>query len=166
MRLFSDDDQLLSKLSEKGNPLERLDRVMDWNQFHPILDCIFGNSKKIASKGGRPPYDFLMMFKILLLQRLHNLSDDAMEYQLLDHLSFRRFVGADECKIPDAKTIWLYRERLSQSGKEQELFDQFYLTLAQEGLLDHKEQIVDASFLLYNIFRFEQIKKLGLHVGV
>lgn len=70
-----------------------------------------------------------MMFKVLLLQRLHNLSDDAMEYQLLDRLSFRRFVGCDEHKIPDAKTIWLYRERLTKSGKEDALFALFYQVL-------------------------------------
>ena len=88
-----------------------------------------------------------MMFKILLLARLYNLSDEAMEYQLLDRLSFRRFVGCDDQKIPDAKTIWLYQERLTKSGKEQELFDCFYLTLAEEGLLAHKGQIVDATFV-------------------
>ena len=89
----------------------------------------------------------MMMFKVLLLQRLHNLSDDAMEYQLLDRLSFCRFVGCDNRHVPDAKTIWLYRDRLTKSGKERELFDQFYLSLAGEGLIAHRGQIVDASFV-------------------
>lgn len=88
-----------------------------------------------------------MIFKVLLIQHLHNLSDDTMEYQLFHRLSFRRFTGCDECKVHDAKTIWLYRERLTKSGKEQELFEQFYLTLAEKGLLAHQGQIVDAPFV-------------------
>ncbi|MBG9368250.1 transposase, partial [Streptococcus sp. NLN64] len=147
MLLFSDDERLLEKLSQLGNPLERLDKTVKWAMFLPILNRIFGNSEKDPSKGGRPPYNYLMMFKILLLARLYNLSDEAMEYQLLDRLSFRRFVGCDDERVPDAKTIWLYRERLSKSGKEQKLFDCFSSMLEEEGLLAHKGQIVDASFV-------------------
>ena len=147
MLLFTDDELLLKKLSQMGNSLERLDSAINWEIFRPALLRIFGNPKKNPSKGGRPPYDYLMMFKILLLARLYNLSDDDMEYQLHDRLSFRHFVGCDAEKIPDAKTIWLYRERLTKSGKEQELFDSFYSILEEEGLLAHKGQIVDASFV-------------------
>ena len=147
MLLFSDDERLLEKLSQLGNQLERLDKTVNWTSFRPALNRIFGNKEKNPAKGGRPPYDYLMMFKILLLARLYNLSDEAMEYQLLDRLSFRRFVGCDDQRVPDAKTIWLYRERLTKSGKEQELFDTFYLTLEEEGLLAHKGQIVDATFV-------------------
>lgn len=87
------------------------------------------------------------MFKVLLLQRLHHLSDDAMDDQLLDRLSFRRFVGCHEDTVPDAKTIWLYRETLTKSGREKELFDLFYAHLTDEGLIAHPGQIVDASFV-------------------
>ena len=147
MRLFTDDEQLLSKLNAMGNPLERLDKVMNWALFTRVLNDIYAKPNKDKSKGGRPPHDFLMMFKVLLLQRLYNLSDDAMEYQLLDRLSFRRFVGCDENKVPDAKTIWLYRERLTKSGQEDDLFDLFYQTLEDSSLIAHKGQIVDASFV-------------------
>ena len=147
MHLFIDDEAILAKLSEKGNPLEGLDKVIDWSQFQPVLTAIFSNTSRNRAKGGRPNLDFMMMFKVLLLQRLHNLSDDAMEYQLLDRLSFCRFVGCDNRHVPDAKTIWLYRDRLTKSGKERELFDQFYLSLAGEGLIAHIGQIVDASFV-------------------
>ena len=147
MRLFTDDEQLLSKLKAMGNPLERLDKVMNWALFTRVLNDIYDKPNKDKSKGGRPPHDFLMMFKVLLLQRLYNLSDDAMEYQLLDRLSFRRFVGCDENKVPDAKTIWLYRERLTKSGQEDDLFDLFYQTLEDSSLIAHKGQIVDASFV-------------------
>ena len=84
MHLFTDDEKILSKLTEKGNPLERLDAVMDWQLFLPLLSELFSRKNKVIGRGGRPHLDYLMMFKVLLLQRLHNLSDDAMEYQLLD----------------------------------------------------------------------------------
>lgn len=101
MHLFTDDEKILSKLTEKGNPLERLDAVMDWQLFLPLLSELFSRKNKVIGRGGRPHLDYLMMFKVLLLQRLHNLSDDAMEYQLLDRLSFRRFVGCHEDNVPD-----------------------------------------------------------------
>lgn len=147
MHLFTDDEKILSKLSEKGNPLERLDAVMNWNIFLPLLSELFSRKDKVISRGGRPHLDYLMMFKVLLLQRLHNLSDDAMEYQLLDRISFRRFVGCHEDTVPDAKTIWLYREKLTKSGREKELFDLFYAHLTDEGLIAHSGQIVDATFV-------------------
>lgn len=147
MNLFTDDERILEKLSEKGNPLERLDKVMDWTLFRPLLSELFGKKEKVIGKGGRPPFDYLMMFKILLLQRLYNLSDDAMEYQLIDRLSFRHFIGCDEDTVPDAKTIWLYRDRLTKSEREKELFDLFYAQLSDEGLIAHSGQIVDASFV-------------------
>ncbi len=96
MLLFSDNERLLEKLSQLGNQLERLDKTVNWTRFRLALNRIFGNKKKNPAKGGRPPYDYLMMFKILLLARLYNLSDEAMEYQLYDRLSFRRFVLTDQ----------------------------------------------------------------------
>lgn len=139
--------QQLTSQSINVNPLERLDAVMDWQLFLPLLSELFSRKNKVIGRGGRPHLDYLMMFKVLLLQRLHNLSDDAMEYQLLDRLSFRRFVGCHEDNVPDSKTIWLYRDRLTQSGREKELFDLFYTQLSDEGLIAHTGQIVDASFV-------------------
>ena len=115
--------------------------------FPPLISELFSRKDKVIKRGGRSHHDFMMMFKILLLQRLHNLSDDAMEYQLLDRLSFRRFVGCHENNVPDAKTIWLYREKLTKSGREKELFDLFYAHLSDEGLIAHSGQIIDASFI-------------------
>jgi IS5 family transposase len=146
MKLFSDEDLYLSKLSDKGDPLERLNKIIDWESFRPVLQRIFRLGQKDRRKGGRPRYDVVMMFKLLLLQRYNNLSDDAMEYQLLDRLSFRRFLGLEDKNIPDAKTIWLFKENLAQNGKANQLFETFELTLADEGLLVHRGQIVDATF--------------------
>jgi hypothetical protein len=114
MNLFGDSDYL-EKLSLKGDPLERLEKVVDFECFRPTLNRIFKYDLKNKSHGGRPPYDLVLMLKILILQRLYNLSDDAMEYQMIDRISFRRFLKIDD-KVPDAKTIWNFRNQLSKSN--------------------------------------------------
>jgi hypothetical protein len=54
--------------------------VVDFELFRPELDAALGRSDR--TKGGRPPYDAVMMFRVLVLQTLHALSDDQTEYQL------------------------------------------------------------------------------------
>jgi IS5 family transposase len=88
------------------------------------------------------------MFKVLVLQALYNLSDDQTEYQIRDRLSFMRFLGLDlHQRIPDAKTIWLFRETLAQAGVVERLFQQFDRYLAQQGLLTRGGQVIDASLV-------------------
>ena len=75
---------------------------------------------------GRKPWDEVLIFKALVLQALYNLSDDAMEYQLRDRLSFIRFVGLGlEDAVSNAKTLWLYRKALVKAGAIEGLFHQF-----------------------------------------
>jgi len=72
--------------------------------------------KARKSNAGRPPYDYVLMFKILVLQSLYNLSDNKIEFQIRDRLSFMRFLGLSlEDDVPDEKTLWTFRERLVQS---------------------------------------------------
>ena len=98
--------------------------------------------------GGRPKYDEVMMFKILILQRMYNLSDDEMEYQLNDRISFRRFIGLRlEDEIPDAKTIWLFRDNLSKSGIIEKIFKIFNEKLEESNLITRAGSIVDATFI-------------------
>ena len=112
---FFDADDRLKALSEAGDPLERLASVVDFELFRPELEAALARPDR--AKGGRPPYDAVMMFKVLVLQTLYTLSDDQTEYQLKDRLSFMRFVGlALDDAVPDAKTIWLYREQLARVG--------------------------------------------------
>jgi hypothetical protein len=102
-------------LSTAGDPLERLLRVVDFEVFRADLEAALSRSDR--ARGGRPPYDVVLMFKVLVLQTLYTLSDDQTEYQLKDRLSFMRFVGlALHDPVPDAKTIWLYREQLARAG--------------------------------------------------
>src|SRR3954467_5937962 len=79
-----------------------------------------------GSRGGRPPYDPVLMFKVLVLQTLYTLSDDATEFQIRDRLSFMRFLGLGlEHPVPDAKTVWLFREQLTRAGAIEGLFATF-----------------------------------------
>ncbi len=111
--MFDEEDRL-KKLSKLGDSLERLNDI-DWTVFRPVLDRAFQKERK--SKARRPPYDYLMMFKILVLQRLYNISDDQTEYQINDRMSFMRFLGLTlSDTVPDAKTIWVFREASTPSA--------------------------------------------------
>ncbi len=78
------------------------------------------------SKGGRPPFGRLMMFKALLIQSLYNLSDDQLEYQIVDRASFKRFLGLKKSdKVPDSKTFWIFREHLIEKEVIEGLFTIF-----------------------------------------
>jgi Transposase domain (DUF772) len=112
---FFDGEERLKALSAAGDPLERLAAVIDFEVFRADLEAALSRSDR--AKGGRPPYDAVLMFKVLILQTLYTLSDDQAEYQLKDRLSFMRFIGlALHDPVPDAKTIWLYREQLARAG--------------------------------------------------
>jgi IS5 family transposase len=88
------------------------------------------------------------MFKAIVLCALYNLSDDQVEYQLRDRFSFMRFLGLGlEDKVPDAKTVWLYREHLAQAGVIETLFEDFDGYLEQQGYLAMGGQIIDASIV-------------------
>lgn len=136
----------LESLSQFGDPLEQLKEVVDFELFRSDLERGLDFSDR--SQGGRPPYDAVLIFKILILQSLYNLSDDQAEFQIKDRLSFMRFLSLEFCQsIPDAKTIWLYRERLSQKGIIEKLFRAFDKALKERGYLAMSGQIVDASII-------------------
>jgi transposase, IS5 family len=143
---FFDEDFRLEKLSKLGDPLDRLSKGIDFELFRPVLlDKLHVEPK---DKGGRKPYDYVLMFKILILQRYYNLSDDQSEYQICDRLSFMRFLKltiADD--VPDSKTIWHFRERLVDLELVDVLFDLFKTKLEELGLIVHEGKIVDASFV-------------------
>ena len=133
-------------LTQKGDPLEQLAQHIPWARFRKTLEKSLCRSKR--PKGGRPPFDAILMFKILVLQALYNLSDDQTEYQIRDRLSFMRFLGLDlHQRIPDAKTIWLFRETLAQGGVIETLFTKFDTYLAGQGLQARGGQLIDASLI-------------------
>jgi transposase, IS5 family len=127
-------------------PLSQLDEIINWEAFQPILEK--GLAKAREGFGGRPAYDHMLMFKIVILQTHYNLSDDQTEYQIYDRSSFRKFLGLEIGeKVPDAKTIWLFRDNLSKQGIVAELFEQFEQQLREQGYKAQKGQILDASII-------------------
>jgi len=143
---FFDQDIRLSKLTALGDPLHRLIEGVDFEIFRDELEK--GLSKLSKGKGGRRPYDYVMMFKILILQRYYNLSDEQVEFQINDRMSFMRFLDlsiADD--IPDSRTVWHFREKLTDLGLIEKLFDLFLKELEKLGLIVNKGKIVDASFV-------------------
>lgn len=144
---FIDEENRKEKISKIGDPLEMLNKIIKWEMFRNILKKAVVR-KDTTNKGGRPSYDIVMMFKILVLQRLYNLSDDQTEYQINDRRSFMRFLGLESYdSVPDAKTIWKFRNDLSQTEAMEELFCLFDKMLETEGLITHKGTIVDATFV-------------------
>ena len=114
----------MEKLSTKNDPLEKLNKNIDWEIFRSVLNKVF--EKEPKGPGGCPPYDYVMIFKILILQRYYNISDEQTEYQILDRLSFMRFLGLSLCdKVPDSNTIWLFRENLTNNSAIEKLFATF-----------------------------------------
>jgi IS5 family transposase len=155
---FFDQHERQQALSEVGDRLERLAAVVDFAVFRGDLEQALSRSDR--SKGGRPPYDPVLMFKVLVLQTLYTLSDDQSEYQLKDRLSFMRFVGlALHDPVPDAKTIWLFRERLARAGAVEQLFARFDALLREKGWLAMGGQIVDATVIEARRPRLTQVEK-------
>ena len=144
---FLGEDNRLKRLSEMGDPLEKVASVMDFEIFRPILNEVFSYQTYANGKGGRKPWDYVLMFKILLLQDWHNIADDQAEYLINDRLSYQRFLGLSlGDKVPDAKTIWLFREVLTKSGRAKELFALFAKLMEEQGVITRRGSIIDAAF--------------------
>jgi len=143
---FFDVDLRIQWLAGKGDPLNRLNEVISWEIFDPILESALGGEAK--GPGGRPPFEWRMMCKILVLQRYYGLSDEQVEFQINDRLSFQRFLGLSLAdKAPDGNTIWDFRESLVKAGVFERLFIRFKEELEQEGLVGHEGKVVDATFV-------------------
>lgn len=134
------------KIKEYQPPLAKLDKVIDWEIFRkPIEEAIYVEPK---GAGGRPAFDKLMMFKILILQKYYNLSDEQTEFQINDRTSFKQFLGLKiGDAIPDEKTIWHFKEQLANKNLSIELFELFTLALMVKGIIAKEGSMVDASFV-------------------
>ena len=143
---FFDLENRYASLSEAGDPLERLNAVIDWEIFRPILARIDRAERKSAA--GRKPLCRVLMFKLLILQRLNNLSDERLQYQVSDRLSFMRFLGLELAgNVPDARTVWAFREALKEHHLVDALFDRLNQVLADLGVELKSGQIIDATFV-------------------
>jgi IS5 family transposase len=142
-----DTDFTRNKLSKLGNPLEKLHKVIDFEMFRPELEEAMLNHDKKSNVGCKP-YDVVLMFKIILLKRFYNLSDEQAEYQINDRSSFKEFLGLSSGDtVPDARTIWVFQDNLVKQNLAEVFFAQFRNHLNNLGLLVNKGKIVDASFV-------------------
>lgn len=134
------------RLSAMGNPLEAIGTVIDFELFRESLESKLLNTTK-KNNAGAKPYDVVMLFKILILQRYYGLGDSQVEYQILDRMSFKIFLGLETGdKVPDEKTVWSFRERVTRTGLVEELFEQFTNFLEEQELIFNEGQLIDASF--------------------
>ena len=137
-----------ARLDQAGDPLAALDAVVDWSVLAALMAGVKLDVTTNGGKGGRPPLCGLMMAKILILQACNNLADDTTEFLINDRLSFKRFLGLGVSgKSPDAKTIWLWRERISHGGLHKKIFAWFESELVKAGFEAKQGQIVDATFV-------------------
>jgi len=146
---FFDLSDRYASLDAKKDPLVEIDEIVPWEEFRPLLEQVWRKPESARkSRAGRKPMDAVLMFKTLVLGALYNLSDDQVEYQVRDRLSFMRFLGLGlGDRVPDAKTVWLYREMLAQAGKVEDLFKLFDHHLARQGYIARGGQILDASIV-------------------
>ena len=141
---FYDLENRYASLSEAGDPLERLNAVIDWELFRPLLARVDEKVRKSAA--GRKPLDRVLMFKLLVLQRLHNVADERLQYLVTDRLSFMRFLGLDlASQVPDARTVWAFRERLRSLELIEPLFERLNEALQGLGVQLKSGQIIDAT---------------------
>ena len=161
---FFDVDERLKRLSDLGDELEAFAGTVDFEMFRPTLMVALDYSD--GAEGGRPPFDPVMMFKILVVQALDNLSDERAEFLINDRLSFMRFLGlglAD--RVPDARTIWLFRERLIKAKAIEPLFARFDPALRAAGYIAMSGQIVDASLVAAPKQRNSEDEKQAIKAG-
>jgi IS5 family transposase len=144
LRLFGAEAQL-NKLTKLGDPLVKINAVINWEMFRKTIENAI---RKNMAKGGRPPYDAILMYKITMLQQWYGLSDMGIEYQINDRISFCRFLGLEVGdKVPDGNTIWDFKEALKDANVDRKLFDLFNEKLKEQGIITRKGSIIDASFV-------------------
>ena len=160
-----DEQFRLDKISKQNDPLVKLLRHIDFEMFRKPLEDYFEVGKD-KSVGGRPSFDYLMMFKIVILQRYYNLSDDHTEYAILDRLSFMRFLGLTlSDRVPDAKTIWNFKNELAKAKLVETLFNLLDKTLNKKGVILHKGKMIDASIVEVPIQRNSRDENQQLKQG-
>src|SRR5712671_2372783 len=146
---FFDVERRLEAISANGDPLETIKKMVRWEDFRADIEAVTETKpEERKSNAGRKPYDTILKFKIVVLQSLHNLSDEQTEYLIRDRLSFMRFLDLElEEAVPDATTIWLFREALAEAGLIDQLFERFGQHLEAAGYIARGGQIIDATIV-------------------
>lgn len=136
----------VERLSTKTTALDGLNQIIDWEAFIPLINKAF--KTQLKQKGGRPAYDAIVMFKILVLQRIHNLSEEATELAIAERLTWHRFLGLHVgSRFPDKNTIWSFKQSLIQADCMSLCYDAFFEQLEKHGYHLESGKIVDASIV-------------------
>lgn len=152
-----------------GDPLAEIESYIDFAALAAEVDRVA--PRPTSAQGGRPPYPTETMVRILVLKRLYNLSDEQMEYQLLDRMSYKRFRGlANATSIPDRTTVWSVENRTGEAGARA-LFDGASSQLLKRGFIARGGQIIDATLVpaptqrntrCYNLRRLVYFRRAGI----
>jgi IS5 family transposase len=135
--------QEYDRVKKRGDKLVEIGSMIDWEAFRVILDPLFKNK---GENGGRPNIDVVIMLKHLVIQQWKGLSDPALEREVADRISFRVFLGTTEV-IPDFSTVWLFRKRLAESGKDKEIWDELQRQMDAMGYAVIEGTVQDATFI-------------------
>ena len=161
---FWDVEERLRELSAQGDPLEKLAATVDFEMFRPDLDAALGRGD--PGKDGRPPFDAVLKFRMLVLQALHGLSLQQAEFLVSDRLSWMRFCGLGPGDpVPDANTLWDFREALIGAGALDVLFARLDQAITQAGYLPMSGQIVDATLVAAPRQRNTEAEKAAIKEG-
>ena len=166
---FFDEQNVLAKLTQLGDPLVLINQHIDFALFsEQILQFTGRKAATEQPSKGRPSYDVVTMMKIIFLQRLYNLSDDQVEFQITDRLSFRRFLCIPFSNaVPDCKTVWSFRESLNKDGEDRskQLFELFLNKLNQDGLIAKEGKMMDATLVSVPIQRNSRAENKEIKAG-
>lgn len=129
-----------AKVKKLRSRLENMDKIIDWNKF-------LGLFPEKESTVGRPNYDRILLIKILFLQGWYGLSDEELEFQINDRLSFQQFLGFPNF-IPDYSTIWRFREELADGNLTDKIWDELQRQIKEKNISIEKGVIQDATFII------------------
>lgn len=116
---------LADPLSKHSDPLEVLATTVEFERFRPLLTRGLGYSDD--TKGDRTAFAPSVVFRVLVVQAQHNLSDACMEFIIRDRVSWMRFLGFDlGGAMPYKNAVRQYRNRLTDSGKFEALMKAFW----------------------------------------
>ena len=128
------------RIEKLGDRLEPISKLVDWEEFRKFFE-------KVENKVGRPAYDPVLMVKVLVLQSWYGISDEEIEYQIADRISFQKFLGFPN-EVPDYSTIWRFREALAGDNTIDEIWDELHRQMEEKGIKTSKGVMQDAAFVV------------------
>lgn len=163
-RGFWEFEDRLKGLSAEGDPLKTLAATVDFEMFRSVLTKAL--RRGVPSKGGRPPFDPVLKFKMLVLHSLHGLNLAQTSYMVRDRLSWMRFCGIGPAdRVPDANTLWDFREALIKSKALDKAFERLDQAITSAGYLPMGGQFIDATLVAAPRQRNTEDEKAAIKEG-